>query len=127
MMTKKDILDRADIHIIVDLFYKKLLRDEEMNIFFEKFKNPQVLKKHLDVLVDFWDNILFYSGTYAKNAMLPHIELNKKTPFSKLHFDLWLGHFNDTIDDKFKGENAEIIKNRANSIATVMKLKILKH
>lgn len=126
-MTKKDILDRADIHIIVDHFYKKLLLDEEMSIFFEKFKDPHSLKKHLDILVDFWDNILFYSGTYAKNAMLPHIELNKKIPFSNIHFNLWLDHFNGTVDDHFKGTNAEIIKNRANSIATVMKLKILKY
>ena len=126
-MTKKDILDRADIHIIVDHFYKKLLIDEEMNIFFEKFKDPHSLKNHLNILVDFWDNILFYSGTYSKNAMLPHIELNKKIPFSKIHFNLWLNHFNCSVDDHFVGSNAEIIKNRANSIATVMKLKILKY
>ncbi len=125
-MVKRDIKDRNDIYIIVDDFYKKLLYDEEMKHFFEKFKDDNSLQKHLNILVDFWDNVLFYSGTYNKNAMLPHIELNKTKPFQMQHFNLWLHHFYASIDNNFKGEISEIAKNRATSIATVMKLKILK-
>ena len=125
-MIKRDIKDRNDIYIIVDDFYKKLLYDEEMKHFFEKFKDDNTLQNHLDILVDFWDNVLFYSGTYNKNAMLPHIELNKTKPFQMQHFNLWLQHFYASVDKNFKGEVSEIAKNRATSIATVMKLKILK-
>jgi len=125
-MIKRDIKDRNDIYIIVDDFYKKLLFDEEMQHFFEKFNDDATLHKHLNVLVDFWDNILFYSGTYGKNAMLPHIALNKTKPFRKDHFNLWLQYFYESVDKNFEGEMTEIAKNRATSIATVMKLKILK-
>ena len=125
-MTKRDIKDRQDIYIIVDDFYKKLLQDQEMKHFFGKFKEEIELQKHLNILVDFWDNVLFYTGTYNKNAMLPHIELNKTKPFHKRHFNLWLQYFYESVDKNFKGETAEIAKNRATSIATVMQLKILK-
>jgi len=125
-MTKRDIKDRQDIYKVVDDFYKKLFQDQELKNFFEKFNNEDSLQKHLNVLVDFWDNVLFYTGTYNKNAMLPHIELNKTKPFQKQHFERWLHLFHQSIDDNFKGEIAEVAKNRATSIATVMKLKILK-
>ena len=125
-MNKRDIKDRNDIYILVDEFYKKLIYDEEMKHFFEKFKSDIDLQKHLNVLVDFWDNVLFYTGTYNKNAMLPHIELNKTKPFQKQHFELWLKYFYEAVDNNFKGETSEIAKNRATSIASVMKLKILK-
>ena len=125
-MSKRDITDRKDIYLLVDEFYKKLLADREMKHFFEKFKDKILLQEHLEILVDFWDNVLFYTGTYNKNAMLPHIKLNKTKPFQIQHFDLWLNYFYKTVDNHFKGETAEIAKNRATSIATVMKLKILK-
>ncbi len=123
---KKDIENREDLYLLLSDFYKKLLSDHEMKHFFEKFKTKNSLEEHLQILVDFWDNILFYSNTYKKNAMLPHIELNKSKPFKKLNFDIWLSHFFQSIDDNFTGENSEIAKNRARSIATVMQLKILK-
>jgi hemoglobin len=124
-MTKRDIKDRNDIYVIISDFYKKLLQDEDMKHFFEKFNTEVSLQKHLDILVDFWDNILFYSNTYNKNAMLPHIELSKTKAFQKKHFKLWLDYFHRSVDENFKGENSEIAKNRATSIATVMQLKIL--
>ena len=125
-MTKRDIKDRQDIYTIVDDFYKKLLHDPELKHFFEKLNKEDSLQKHLNILVDFWDNILFYTGAYKKNAMLPHIELNKTKPFKNEHFERWLHLFHQSVDTNFKGEIAEVAKNRATSIATVMKLKILK-
>jgi len=124
---KNDIVNREDIYLIVNEFYKKLLMDENMNHFFEKFNQTNELEKHLQILVDFWDNILFYSGTYQRNAMLPHIELNKEKPFKELHFNIWLNYFHQTIDENYIGNNANIAKNRATSIATIMKLKTLNY
>lgn len=122
---KRDIKTRGDLYLIVSNFYKNLLHDPDMNHFFEKFHQPENLEHHLQILVDFWDNILFQSNTYRKNAMIPHIELNKDKPFQKSHFEHWLKYFTCAVDDHFAGENAEVIKNRALSIATVMQLKIL--
>ena len=93
---KKDVSNRDDLHLIVTEFYKKLLVNKEIKHFFEKFQDKTVLDKHLTTLVDFWDNILFYSGTYNKNAMQPHILLHQKKPFTKVHFETWLKLFNQS-------------------------------
>ncbi|MFD1294542.1 group III truncated hemoglobin [Lutibacter holmesii] len=121
---KKDIEGRDDIYALVSLFYKKLLSDELMIHFFEDFKDPDHLEEHLQVLVDFWDNIIFFSGGYRKNAMQPHIEMQKLKPFSGEHFNRWLSSFNESVDALFEGENSRQIKTRALSIATVMKIKV---
>ncbi len=122
---KQDISNREDLYLIVSEFYKKLLTNDEMKHFFEMFQQNNSLEKHLQILVDFWDNILFYSGTYNKNAMQPHIDLHQRKPFSKKHFEIWLQLFDETIDDNFEGKNTGIIKNRALSIATVMRIKTI--
>ena len=122
---KKDVTNREDLYLIVTEFYEKLLIDKNIKHFFEKFQDKNTLEHHLQTLVDFWDNILFYSGTYNKNAMMPHLLLHEKKPFSKIHFETWLELFNKSVDDNFKGENASILKNRALSVATVMRIKTI--
>lgn len=121
---KRDIENREDIYLLVKDFYVKLLNDAVMHHFFEEFTNPELLEKHLLTLVDFWDNILFYSGTYQKNAMKPHLDLQQQKPFKSEHFQRWLLHFNNTVDEHFSGEIAHAAKSRALSIATVMQIKI---
>ena len=122
---QNDIENREDLYLILSEFYKKLLANKEMQHFFEKFKHKATLETHLSVLVDFWDNILFYTGTYNKNAMQPHIKLHQKKPFTKQHFEIWLELFNQSVDDHFKGNNVQTIKNRALSIATIMQIKTI--
>lgn len=121
----EDVQNRDDLYLIVTEFYKKLLINKELKHFFGKFQDKTTLEKHLNTLVDFWDNILFYTGTYGKNAMQPHLLLHQKNPFSKIHFETWLKLFNQSVDDNFKGENASILKNRALSVATVMRIKTI--
>lgn len=121
---KKDIENREDIYLLVKTFYVKLMNDDLMIHFFEDFKNPTHLEEHLQTLVDFWDNILFYSGGYRKNAMQPHLKMQQQKPFSEEHFNHWLSSFNDSVDALFEGVNSHAAKSRALSIATVMKIKI---
>jgi len=121
---KKDIENRNDIYLLVKTFYVKLMSDEVVSHFFEDFRDQDHLETHLRTLVDFWDNILFYSGGYRKNAMQPHLDLHKKKPFNPMHFDRWLSSFNSSVDELFEGDLAHSAKSRALSIATVMKIKI---
>ncbi len=122
---KKDVTNRDDLYLIVNEFYKKLLVNNIMKPFFEKFQDKTTLEKHLQILVNFWDNILFYSGAYKKNAMQPHLLLHEKKPFSKVHFETWLRLFNQSVDANFEGEKANTLKNRALSVATVMRIKTI--
>lgn len=119
----RDIETRADLLIIVKDFYDFLFQSDELNHFFIDFKNDSALELHLETLADFWDNTIFYSGKYKKNAMKPHAELHKKNPLTPVHFKEWLHLLYQAIDANFAGKNADTMKNRAASIATVMQLK----
>ena len=121
---RTDIQSREDLLIIVSNFYVDLLQSKELSHFFEAFKDEEVLKHHLETLVDFWDNTLFYSGTYKKNAIKPHFDIHAEKGIQSNNFNQWLSLFNKAVDTNFKGQNAETIKSRALSIATVMKLKL---
>ena len=121
---KRDIQNREDIYLLVKVFYKKLMNDDLMHHFFVDFEQPEHLEMHLQTLVDFWDNILFFSGGYRKNAMAPHLKLHQKKPFKTEHFNSWLSMFNASVNELFEGEMAHVAKSRALSIATVMKIKI---
>ena len=121
---KKDISSRTDLLLMVSNFYKKLLADDSINYLFTDIAKIN-LEHHLTVLVDFWDSILFQSDTYQKNAMQPHINLHKKSPLQPQHFETWLRYFNETVDELFEGEKAFLAKERALSIATVMKIKLI--
>jgi len=121
---KKDISNRQDLHLIVSEFYIDLLEDEELNRFFKEFRDESKLKSHLEILVDFWDNTLFYSGSYSKNAIKPHIKIHFDKTISASNFENWLRLFNKAVDENFQGQNADTIKTRALSIATVMKIKL---
>lgn len=120
---KKDIESRADLLLLVTRFYEKLLNDDSISYLFTDVAKIK-LEHHLPVLVDFWDNILFGVDTYRKNAMQPHIDLHRKSPLAKQHFETWLRYFKETVDELFEGEKAFLAKEKALSIATIMKIKI---
>ena len=120
---KKDIANRKDLLILVTRFYEKLLADKSISYLFTDIAKID-LPHHLDILVDFWDNILFQNDVYRKNAMQPHMVLHQQSPLQKNHFETWLRYFNETVDELFSGEKAFLAKERALSIATVMQIKI---
>jgi hemoglobin len=56
--------------------------------------------------------------------MVAHVQLHQKSPLSAVHFDRWQQLFFATVDELFEGEMAELIKQRARSIATMMLIKV---
>lgn len=120
---KKDISNREDLLQLVTHFYNKLLSDKSINYLFTDIAKID-LPHHLDILVNFWDSVLFQNDVYRKNAMQPHLELHQQSPLQKHHFQTWLTYFNESVDELFDGEKAFLAKERALSIATVMQIKI---
>jgi len=121
---KKDIETRGDIELLVNAFYEKVKVDPVigpifMDVFFVHWE------KHLHVMFDFWENALFYTGSYAGNPMVVHQKVHRVFPLNDEHFKRWLLLFTGTIDELFEGAKAVLAKQRAISIATVMKIKIL--
>ena len=119
-----DIKNRENIITLVDTFYNEVRKDEMLSpIFQEKAKINW--DQHLPVMYDFWENIVFYTGNYSGNPMHVHKQLHDKFPLDAANFARWLQLFTKTVDSLFLGENAELTKQRALSIATVMQMRIL--
>ncbi|NDI98447.1 group III truncated hemoglobin [Flavobacterium sp. LaA7.5] len=119
----KDIETRADIELFMREFYGRLLTDPAISYMFTDVAKIN-LEEHLPHLADFWEQTLFYKGTYRKNVLQIHQELNDKEAITDLHFEIWLNHFTATANLLFCGNNTEKIKTRALSIASVIKIKI---
>ena len=120
---KTDIQDRADIRKLISNFYKKLLQQEEFKHIFLEVAEIEILD-HLDILIDFWESVLFQAAKYKNNTMEIHVDLHQKYKLQESHFNGWLATFNETVDQFFEGEIADKAKVRALSIATVIRMKI---
>jgi len=120
---KRDITTRADIELLINIFYERLLADENISYIFTDVAKIN-MKTHIRVIADFWESVLLNKNVYHNNTMKIHMDLNDKTSLTKTHFDIWLKHFNNTVDELFEGEVALLAKQRAKSVATVMQIKI---
>ena len=118
-----DIKTREDLFRLLSRFYDGLLKDETISYIFTDVAKVD-MKEHIPVIVDFWDMVLFDARTYKKNAIQPHLVLNEKSKFEKHHFDTWLKHFDETVDELFEGDIAFLAKQKAKSIATIMQIKM---
>ena len=56
--------------------------------------------------------------------MSVHMHLNTQVPLMKEHFRRWLQLFAGTVDELFEGKKADIVKEKAASIAAIMETKI---
>ncbi len=116
-----DIKSREDIITVVNAFYDKVNENEELSYFFNDiFKLDWDL--HLPKMYDFWETILFHKPVFKGNPMKKHIMLHQIAELKKENFDTWLRLFEATVDGLFKGNLANQMKIRANSIATAIQL-----
>jgi hemoglobin len=121
---KTDIKTRKDIELLVRTFHVEIKSDPVIGPIFTRLTsvNPE---KYLLVMTDFWENTLFYTGSYTGNPMETHRRLNKIFPLTDDHFRHWVALFISTVDELFEGEKAKLAKQRAISISAIMKIKIL--
>ena len=121
---KGDINSRSDIETLVDSFYRKVIKDDVIGHFF-----TQVVvldwEKHIPLMYDFWETTLFHKALYKSNPVKVHLDLHKKAALEKVHFERWVELFHLTVEEHFEGRIAEMAKQRASSIATVLQIKIL--
>ena len=118
-----DIKNQDDLYLLVDEFYKKLLADDRISYIFTDVVKIKILD-HLPILVTFWSQAILGTGGYTKNLTQIHLDISAKEHLTPELFTIWLHHFYTTVDENFKGENAEKIKTQALSIATIMQIKI---
>ena len=118
-----DIKNINDIKILLDTFYTKVLKDEVIGYIFTDIAKLNV-EKHMPILYAFWDSVIFGTANYKGNAMLTHIELNKKEALTDAHFDRWQMLYFETVDELFVGEKANLAKDRVKAMRFLMQMKI---
>jgi hemoglobin len=121
---KKDIESRADIELLINSFYDKVRADDVIGYIFNDVTKVD-LPHHMPTMYNFWEGVIFYTGSYSANPMQVHKDLNKKEPLTPEHFKRWLQLFVETVNNLFEGDKAELAKQRAISISTSIQVKIM--
>lgn len=119
-----DIKNRENLTQLMESFYHKALQDDVIGHFFTEVA-PLQMETHIPLIVDFWETIVFDKAKYRGNVFGVHVHLHQLSALKDEHFNRWVSLFKETVVDLFSGENAEKIKQRAESIATVMKIKLI--
>ena len=115
-----DVTNRQDIQSIVARFYETMLQDAIVGFIFTDIAQID-LEEHLPVIVDFWFDVLFTQGKeqkqYKGNVLKKHLELNQLMSLKPGHFTRWLYLFNQAVNQQYAGDNAELMKHRAELVA----------
>ncbi len=120
----KDIENRQDLEALMVSFYSVAIIDEVIGHFFTKVV-PLDLDKHIPLITDFWETVIFDKAAYRGNVFGVHENIHTLFAFEDKHFERWVALFKQTVDELFSGSNAEKIKQRGESIATVMRIKLV--
>jgi hemoglobin len=120
----KDIETRADIELLMQVFYNKALTDETIGYFFTEVV-PLNMEVHIPLIVDFWETVLLGKAAYKGNVMQVHQHIHSLSAFKEEHFARWVSLFQQTVNELYSGDHAELAKQRAESIATLMRIKLL--
>ncbi len=121
---KKDIATREDIELLVKRFYEKVKEDSLIGPLFTEIAKIN-WEKHLPLMADFWENALFFTGSYQGNPMDLHKHLQKAMNLQHKHFHQWNMLFLTTVDELFSGETALLAKQRALKISAILQAEIL--
>jgi hemoglobin len=116
MSEKHDIRNKEDIELMIRTFYGSLLTNENIK---PVFANTD-FEAHMPHMIAFWSFVLLDEAGYKTNVFDKHVNLGIKEE----HFEIWLHHFETTIDSLFEGEKAELAKQRAQMVAYTFKNKL---
>ena len=122
-MEKKDIATEADIQVLVDTFYEKVLVDPVIGFIFTDVVQLS-WEKHIPIMYTFWASILLGNHSYSGNPMTKHIDLDKKITLTQEHFDRWMELWEANVQAHFTGDIANEAINRARMIAPLMLHKV---
>jgi hemoglobin len=119
----KDIESRADIELLIDTFYKDVLKDEVISHFFTKVVDVN-WETHMPTMYSFWESVVLGTGSYRGNVTLTHVDLHMKSSVEPKHFERWLSLWKKTVSALFQGPMADAAINKSEQLALLMRIKI---
>lgn len=101
----------ADVELLVRRFYRALIPDPLLGPIFHAMAVDWSLL--IPKLVDFWAGRLLGQPGYAGNPVGAHQPVLDRFPFGDVELARWLELWEETVDELFDGEVAELAKQRA--------------
>ncbi|GAA5229497.1 group III truncated hemoglobin [Arthrobacter cryoconiti] len=111
-----DIANRDDILLLVSTFYTRAFADPLIGPIFTDVVHMDLVR-HMPIMADFWQTVLFKAGLYSRNALKIHFDIHAQEPLTLEHFNRWLQLWTNTVDALFSGDKAEMAKVQAHLIA----------
>ena len=121
----KDIENQVDLYLLVDEFYKKLLSDNRISYIFTDTVKIKI-EEHLPILVVFWSQMILGTGGYTNNLTDIHLKVDQLEHLTPELFEIWINHFNQSVNENFIGNNANEIKTQAKNLSIILQIKIAK-
>jgi len=115
----RDLAGRDDIEELVVEFYRAAFADPLIGPVFVDVARMD-LARHLPIMCDFWETVLFRAARYRRNTLQAHLALHALSPLTQAHFERWFVLWSRTVDRRFAGPVAEHAKLQAGRIAGAM-------
>jgi hemoglobin len=116
MAIRSDIETRDDCERLVRSFYGRALTDPVIGWLFTDVARLD-LEAHVPRITSFWETILLGARSYGGGAFAPHAALNARAQLRAGHFERWLWLWQQTVDELFVGERAQLAKSHAVRVA----------
>lgn len=119
----QDITTRADIESLVNTFYDKVKADDTIGYIFNNIIGDD-WSKHLPIMYQFWETVLFGKAGYMGNPVRKHVEIDKQMPLEQQHYDRWLQLWTSTVDSMYAGDIANEAKKKATTMLQLISMKV---
>lgn len=113
-----DLAGRDDLERLLRDFYSRAFEDELLRHVFVDVVHMD-LEEHLPKIVDFWQKVLFNTGTYDGRVMEVHRRVHGRVPLTPAHFSRWLELWRASLDAGFAGPVTDQADAHAQRMAAV--------
>lgn len=115
----RSIQSRADIKLLVDTFYERILKDDLLGPIFDFHIAEEEWPPHLEKLTDFWETNLFGIAKFKGSPTGKHVKVDRAMNYgiTQEHFGRWLMIWFKAIDDLYDCDLALRAKESARRMA----------
>jgi hemoglobin len=107
------------VHDLVVAFYREVVFDDLLAPVFTETAEVD-WSVHIPRLIDYWCRVLLGEPGYVGALLASHQHVHDVEPLRPEHFDRWLALWNDCIDQRWAGSNADRAKAHASRIGRVI-------
>lgn len=118
---KEEKITEENIKLLVDSFYSKVKRDQNLSPIFENAigSDDEMWRPHLERMYKFWSSVALSTGLYSGNPFQKHKDLPS---FDISLFDRWLELFFETTKEVYIDDLAQIFITKSTNITRSLKL-----